>query len=229
MLRRVSALLLTLTTLVACSEAATVVEPPSGDAQFALLNALDPTESATITLDGASISLPASGTRASRSIPAGSHRVEARGATGTLMSAIDFTVGDGTRRSTVIARTGTGAISLLMTTDTASLPPVGGIKIRVIHAVDGVEPMKAWLRLEGAPMDSSAWFVTPFNRGVGTNPDFPGYAVRPPGIYLVTGTSLATGEVLVETSITMAAGQVWSAVLTRTSAGTLEFRPVREN
>ncbi|MEO5800379.1 MAG: hypothetical protein ABIZ70_06285 [Gemmatimonadales bacterium] len=213
--------------LAGCAES--VLAPTGGEAQFALLNALGADENTTLLLDGSTVSLPASGARSSRAIPAGAHRIEARGVGGNLMAALDFTVADGARRSTIIARSGPGAIALLMTTDTASLPPVGAAKVRVIHAVDGVEPMKAWLRLVGAPMDSSAGFVSPFLRGVGTNPEFPGYAVRGPGSYLVTGTSLATGEVLVEGTVPLAAGQVWSAVLGRTAAGALEFTMVREN
>ncbi|MES2305702.1 MAG: DUF4397 domain-containing protein [Gemmatimonadota bacterium] len=227
MKRPLFSLLVAATLLAGCAES--VLAPVGGEAQFALLNALGADESTTLSLDGATLSLPASGARSSRAIPAGTHRIEARGAAGNLVAALDFTVADGARRSTVIARSGPGAIALLMTTDTASLPPVGAAKVRVIHAVDGVEPMKAWLRLVGAPMDSSAGFVTPFIRGAGTNPEFPGYAVRGPGSYLVSGTSLATGEMLVEGTVQLSAGQVWSAVLARTAAGALEFKMVREN
>lgn len=207
----------------------TVLVPLGGEAQLAVLNALETGETPRLTLDGTSFLLPASGARSSQAIPVGSHRIEARGATGTLMAFLDFTVADGARRSAVIARSGLNAISLLMTTDTASLPPVGGAKLRVIHAVTGVEPMKAWLRLAGTPMDSSAGLLSPFVRGTGTNPEFPGYAVRGPGSYLVSGTSLATGQLLVEGTVQLAAGQVWSAVLAQTVAGNLEFRMVKEN
>lgn len=227
MARRIPFLLLATLLLGGCAES--VLPPVGGEAQFAMLNALGADETAVLMLDGSPMTLPASGARSSQAIPAGSHRIEARGTTGTLLAYLDFTVADGTRRSTVIARSGLDAISLLMTTDTASLPPAGGAKIRVIHAVVGVPPMKAWLRLAGTPMDSSAGFVSPFVRGTGTNPEFPGYAVRPPGNYLVTGTSLETGAVLVEQSVQLAAGQVWSAVLAQTTAGALEFRMVREN
>lgn len=226
--RRIPLLLLSLTLLAGCAES--VLTPAGGEGQLALLNAMDSDGSVTVLLDGSSLTLPANGARNSRSIPAGSHRMEARVASGTLMAALDFTVADGSRRSTVIARSGAaGAITLLMTTDTASLPPVGSAKIRLIHAVDGVEPMKAWLRLVGTAMDSGATFATPFNRGVGSNLDFPGYAVRGPGSYLVSGTSLASGALLVEGAVQLAAGQVWSAVLARNSAGVLEFQMVREN
>lgn len=228
MVRRIHAALFAAALLLTgCAES--VLPPVGGEAQLALLNALGSNESAQLILDGATLALPASGARTSQAIPAGNHRIEARGNTGTLLAYLDFTVADGTRRSAVIARSGLDAISLLMTTDTASLPPAGGAKIRVIHAVVGVEPMKAWLRPVGAAMDSSAGFVSPFLRGTGTNPEFPGYAVRSPGNYLVTGTSLATGAVLVEQSVQLAAGQVWSAVLAQTTAGALEFRMVREN
>ncbi|MES2124112.1 MAG: hypothetical protein V4503_05430 [Gemmatimonadota bacterium] len=223
---RISTLLVVTALAAACSSTASL--PDGGEAQFGLLNALAAGETATLSLDGTALALPASGARSTKAIPAGAHRLEARTSTGSLLGALDFTASEGSRSVTVVARSGPDALALLMTADTASVPPLGGSKIRVIHAADGVEPLKAWLRLAGTPMDSGAGFLSPFLRGAGSNPEFPGYAVRPPGSYLVTGTSLATGETLVENAVQLAANEVWSAILTRTTTGGLEFQMVRE-
>lgn len=214
--------------LVGCSDSPTV-DHPTGEGQLALLNALAPGEQVTLTLDGQPLTVPASGTRTSRSIAAGHHQIAIAGNDLSLTIPVDFTVPTNGKRSVVLARTAGATLGLLVTPDTAALPPNDAAKIRLVHAADGVVPAIGWLRLQGAPRDSAATFLTPFNRGTGENPEFPGYAVRPPGIYIVSATTLQGDLPLAETLVTIEAGQVWSAVLGRTADGGLEFRTVREH
>src|SRR5690348_18429201 len=69
MARRFPLLALAVLLFSACAESTLV--PIGGEAQFALLNALSTDESARLYLDGAPITLPASGARSSQAIPAG--------------------------------------------------------------------------------------------------------------------------------------------------------------
>lgn len=214
--------------LAACSDSPTV-DHPTGEGQLALLNALTPNDQVTLTLDGQPLTAPTSGTRSSRPISAGAHQIAVSGTDLSLTMPVDFTMPTNGRRSVVIARTAGATLSLLVTPDTAALPPNDAAKIRLVHAADGVDPAIGWLRLQGAPRDSAAAFIFPFTRGTGENPEFPGYGVRPPGTYIVSATTLTGDLPLTETFLTVEAGQVWSVILSRTSSGGLEWRAVREH
>lgn len=202
---------------------------PPGDAQLAVLNALTTSlaPSAILVLDGSQINLPTLGGRSSRAIASGAHRLELRNAA-TLLATADFVVSDGGKRSAVVGGGANGTISLLVAADTASLPPSDAAKIRVVNTVSGLGPLEALLHLTSAAPDSAAHFVSPFSYGVGTSGEFPGYAVRPPGTYRVAAVDPVSGDVVAEATVTIGAGQVFSAVLTSTLSGTVEFVVIRE-
>jgi hypothetical protein len=203
---------------------------PAGDAQLAVLNALEPGLVEALTLDGTAIALPASGTRTARVIPEGSHRIEARTAGGQVLSSASFTVAEGGRRTAILGGAAVGGTAALVVgADTASIPPNDAAKLRVVHTVQGVPALEAWLYPVGQPVDSSARLVSPFAYGVGATGLFPGYVVRPIGSYRIRVTSLATGAVAADQAIALGGGEVWSVVLTRESDGELRLVPIREN
>jgi hypothetical protein len=220
----------TLLALTACG----AVDPsgglPAGDAQLAVLNALEPGLVATLDLDGVALELPATGVRISRVIPAGSHRIEARAPGGQVLSSASFTVAEGGRRTAILGGAAVGGTAALVVgADTASIPPNDAAKLRVVHTVQGVPALEAWLYPVGEPVDSSARLVSPFDYGVGASGLFPGYVVRPIGSYRIRVTSLATGAVAADQPIALGGGEVWSVVLTRESDGELHLVPIREN
>ncbi len=203
---------------------------PAGDAQLAVLNALPDGAIATLALDDGTISIPATGTRISRVIPAGSHRLEARIEGGQVVASAQFVVAEGSRRTAIIGGSALGrAVSLVVGADTASAPLGDAIKVRVVHTVIGTPTLEAWMAPSGSAVDSSARLVSPFDYGVGLGGEFPGYVVRPPGTYHFKVTNLATGVTQAELLATMGAGQVWSVVLMRRADGELELVPIREN
>lgn len=203
---------------------------PAGDAQLAVINALPAGTVATLVLDDGAITLPPEGNRISRVIPAGSHRLEARAAGGRVLASANFAVAEGSRRTAILGGSVMGpVVSLVVGADTASLPLGDAAKVRVVHTVIGTPTLEAWLAPQGAVIDSSARLVSPFDYGVGLSGIFPGYVVRPPGTYRVRITNLATGAVQAEQSVAMAAGQVWSVVLTRQADGELELVAVQEH
>lgn len=203
---------------------------PAGDAQLAVINALPAGTVATLVLDDGAITLPPSGNRISRVIPAGSHRLEARAAGGRVMASANFAVAEGSRRTAIVGGSVIGpVVSLLVGADTASLPLGDAVKVRVVHSVTGTPTLEAWLAPQGAVVDSAARLVSPFDYGVGLSGVLPGYVVRPPGTYRVRITNLATGSIQAERLITMAPGQVWSAVLVRRTDGELELVAIQEH
>lgn len=220
--------------LVLLGTACGAVDPtgglPAGDAQLAVLNALEPGLVETLDLDGAPLGLPPTGTRISRVIAAGSHRLEARDAEGQVLSSAQFSVAEGGRRTAILGGAVVGGTaSLVVGADTASIPPRDAAKVRVVHTVPGVPALEAWLYPVGGAVDPSARLVSPFDYGVGTSGLFPGYVVRPVGQYRIRVTSLATGAVAADRAIVLAGSEVWSVVLTREGDGELRLVPIREN
>jgi hypothetical protein len=217
--------------LTACSDDALMgPEPGSGDAQLAILNALTLGDQAELRLDGTVMSMPSWGATVSAAIPSGTHRIELRSLiTRDLLASADFAVPAGSRRSAVIGGATGKSVVVLVAADTASLPPAGAAKVRLVHTVPKAPTYDAYLTLTGQAADSGSLFVHPFQFGVGQNPQFPGYAVRGPGTYHVILKIPGTGTVaLTSPGFAMAAGQVFSVVLAENAAGGLELRVVRE-
>jgi hypothetical protein len=212
--------------LVACSDSPTTAG--TGDATLSVLNALAPSDVATAMLDGAMFNLPSSGQSTGFPVSAGSHHLEARNPGGQVLASLDFSVAAGKHRTVVVAGSLTGSVSIVSALDTASIPPANAAKVRVVHTVPDAPPLNALLFLTGAAVDSSAAFVTPFRYRTGTDPEFPGYAVRPLGSYTVRVVTPGTNATVAETQVILGDGQLWSVVLVRNGAGALELRPVRE-
>ena len=215
--------------LGACMDEPIGPQQGTGDAQLAVLNALALGDQAQLRLDGVVMHMPPSGTTTSAAIPSGFHRLEVRSFTGDLLASADFAAPAGGRRSAVLSGATARNVSLLVVSDTASLPPAGAAKVRLVHTVPKAPIFDTYLFRAGQSADSGARFVSPFMFGVGVNPQFPGYAVRSPGNYTVQLTLPGTGQVMVQKGpITLGAGQVISVVLAENAAAELELRVVRE-
>jgi hypothetical protein len=204
---------------------------PPGDAQLAVLNALPAGSLATLVLDDETVvTIPAEGTRISRVIPAGAHRLEARKEGGHVVASAHFSVAEGSRRTAIIGGTaGSNVVTLLVGADTASLPTGDAVKVRVVHTVQGTPTLEAWLAPVANPLDPGARLWSPFSYGVGLSGEFPGYVVRGPGTYRIQVTNQATAAVQAELVKAFSAGEVWSLVLTRRTDGELELVPIREH
>lgn len=214
--------------IAACSATATGTTGGNADAALSVLNALQPTDAPTATLDGETILLPASGQSTGFPITSGEHRFEARSAGGQVLATLNFAAVSGSHRTVVVAGALSEGVSIVSTIDTASIPPANAAKIRVVHTVADAPPLNALLFPTGGAVDSAATFVTPFSFGTGTDPNFPGYAVRPLGSYTVRVVTPGTTAAVAETQVTLGDGQLWSVVLVRNASGALELRPVRE-
>lgn len=217
--------------MIACSDDGLMgPEQGTGDAQLSILNALTLGDQAQLTLDGTPMSMPSWGTTVSAAIAPGTHRIEVRSLLGSgLLASADFAVPAGSRRSAVIGGATGKSVVLLVASDTASLPPAGAAKVRLVHTVPKAPIYDSYLTVTGQAADSSALFVNPFMFGVGQNPQFPGYVVRGPGTYQVILKVPGSSTVaLTSPQFTMGAGQVFSVVLAENAAGGLELRVVRE-
>lgn len=201
---------------------------PPGDAQLAILNALPEGTVSALLLDDASLGVPSSGTRISRVVPAGTHRLEARADGGRILSSVQFSVPVGGRRTAILGGAVVGGGAVVIAADTASLPPPSQVKVRVINTVQGTPALEAWLSVAGVPVESGARLVSPLDYGVGDGGEFPGFVVRPPGNYRIGITALATGMVQVERTVSLGGGEVWSLILVRRATGELEVVPIRE-
>ena len=227
---RLSAILATML-LAACMDTGTMgPQQGSGDAQLAILNGLGTGDQAQLTLDGVVMGMPNWGTTTSTAIAPGSHRIEIRSfGSATLLASADFAVPAGERRSAVIGGATGKNVVVLVRADTASLPPVGAAKVRMVHTVPKAPIFDAYLTLVGLPADSSARIVAPFEYGSGLNAEFPGYVVRGPGTYQATLKLTGTTQVVLQSpTFSMAAGQVYSVIVSENAAGALEMRAVRE-
>lgn len=203
---------------------------PPADAQLAVLNALPEGSLTSLVLDDAAITLPAQGTRISRVIPAGAHRLEARRQGGSVVASAHFSVAEGGRRTAIVGgAAGSQAVTVLVGADTASLPSGDAVKVRVVHTVQGTPTLEAWLSPAGAPVNDGARLWSPFSYGVGLSGEFPGYVVRAPGSYRIRVTNQATAALQTELVHSFGAGQVWSVILTRRADGELELLPIREH
>lgn len=221
---------LALVALAGCSDSSTgPLGGSDGTGQLTMLNALAPATNATLTIDGANSSLPPSGHSGTAILTAGSHQLQLV-AGGAVLLSKTVTITSGTHRTGVLSGSSLSASLLINAIDTAAVPLSDAAKIRLVHTVPDAPSFDSYLFLTTQAADSSGRFVVPFNYGAGTDPQFPGYGVRPAGDYFVWLKAAGTDNVLVEGGpFTVAAGDVWSFVLVRNDAGTLEIRAVKEH
>jgi hypothetical protein len=217
-----------LVALAACSGAATVPIDHTG-AQLTVLNATSASDAVALKLDGASVTFPAAGAATSADVIAGSHRLDALGSGGQVLATTTFSV-SGTAHHTAVLSGNASVVSLLVSAiDTAQVPLVDAIKARVVHTVATAPAMDVYFFAGSAPTDSASRFITNFHYGTGTNPDFPGYAVRPPGAYYLWFKAAGTSTVLLQAGpIALSAGHVYSFVLADKAGGGMELRTVVE-
>ncbi len=214
----------------ACGEGDPTGGLPPGDAQLAVLNALPEGSLTSLVLDDESLTLPEPGSRISRVIPAGTHRIEARREGGRVVASAHFSVAEGGRRTAIIGGTAeSNVVTVLVGADTAALPRTDEVKVRVVHTVQGTPTLEATLEPVAAPTGQGSRLWSPFSYGVGLSGEFPGYVVRGPGAYRIQVTNQATNAVQTELIQDFGPGQVWSVVLTRRADGELALVPVREH
>jgi hypothetical protein len=202
---------------------------PPAEAQLSVLNALEPGVVGSLTLDGAGIGIPAVGSRIARVIPAGEHRVAVRSPEGQMLSTATFTVAEGGRRTAIIGGSAVGGTAVVVVgADTASAPVGNAAKLRLVHTVQGLPALEAWLFVPGQPTDASTRLVSPVDYGSGSTGLFPGYVERSSGNYQIRVTSLAAGALAAELDVSLRPGEVWSVVMTRGSDGELDLIPIQE-
>jgi hypothetical protein len=200
---------------LACSGNPAAPHDPTGSGQLAMLNALVAGDPATVKVDGNPMTLPPAGQSGTAQLAAGAHQLQV--------------IAGGGHRTAVLSGAAGHNVLLVTTLDTASVPVLDAAKMRLVHTVAGAPAMDAYLFAVGQADDSAARFVTPFVFGSGTDPQFPGYAVRPPGQYLVWLKAAGTDTVLLQAGpFTVNAGDVYSFVLAQNVAGELELRAVKE-
>lgn len=218
--------------MLALAAACGVTDPtgglPPADAQLAVLNALPEGTVAELILDDVAMTTPASGTRISRVVPAGDHRLEARAAGGRTLASVQFVMGAAGRRTVIIGGSIVGGAAMVVAVDTASLPVAGEVKIRVVNSVQGTPDLEVWLAPADGLIDASSRLVSPLAYGTDPRGGMPGYALRGPGSYRLLVTDLATGTTQAERVIAPASGEVWTVVLIRGPDGGLVLVPIEE-
>lgn len=214
---------------LACSGNPAAPHDPTGSGQLAMLNALVAGDPATVKVDGNPMTLPPAGQSGTAQLAAGAHQLQVIAGAGQVLTTAMITLTDGGHRTAVLSGAAGHNVLLVTTLDTASVPVLDAAKMRLVHTVAGAPAMDAYLFAVGQADDSAARFVTPFVFGSGTDPQFPGYAVRPPGQYLVWLKAAGTDTVLLQAGpFTVNAGDVYSFVLAQNVAGELELRAVKE-
>jgi len=214
---------------LACSGNPAAPHDPTGSGQLAMLNALVAGDPATVKVDGNPMTLPPAGQSGTAQLAAGAHQLQVIAGGGQVLTTAMITLTDGGHRTAVLSGAAGHNVLLVTTLDTASVPVLDAAKMRLVHTVAGAPAMDAYLFAVGQADDSAARFVTPFVFGSGTDPQFPGYAVRPPGQYLVWLNAAGTDTVLLQAGpFTVNAGDVYSFVLAQNVAGELELRAVKE-
>lgn len=194
-----------------------------------MFNVLDDGEPVTLRLDGRSLPLPASGLKVSEVVTTGQHRIDVNTSNGLLSASRQFTVVEAASYAILVARPSPGTVSLTVIRDSAALPPPTEIKVRVMNLTNGVEPLRAWLRVNGDAREPDTEIAPTFAAGYGTDSDFAGYLMRAPGVYVVTVTAADGATVRAENFKHLAGGHVWNAVMVRTAAGEREVRLFRDS
>lgn len=202
---------------------------PAGDAQLAILNALPTGTVAELSIDEQTLPVPGSGTRISRVIPAGSHRLVARGASGHTISSIELITPVGGRRTVILGGSVNGGGVMLVAADTASIPTAGTAKLRVINTVVAASQLEAKVSRADLPVDPNADLLSPFPYGTTIEGELPDFLTRSPGSFVVSVRDLATGTLQASTIVPVAAGEIWSVVLIRLVDGELKLVPIRES
>jgi hypothetical protein len=231
MVHRSALLSLTLLTVLACSESPAAPHVgASGAGQLTMLNALGAGDPATLHLDGTAVTLPPAGESGTAILAAGAHQLQAIATGGQVLASATFTLTDGAHRTAVISGAAGHNVLLVTTLDTAAVPVLDAVKLRVVHTVAGAPAMDVYLSQVGHAADSTSRLVTNLQYGTGTDARFPGYAIRPAGQYVITLTATGTSTVLLQSgSLTLNAGDVDSFVLAQNAAGELELRTVKEH
>jgi hypothetical protein len=207
------------------------VNNPGPDvASLAVLNAFPAGSGTVMTLDGASLALPASGSSTLASLTAGPHQLSAMSTAGATLASASFVLAAGDHRTAVLSGNAVHAVLLVTALDTAVIPVADGIKVRVVHTAPDAPGMDAYLFKTTEAADSASLFVTGFRYGSGTDPRFPGYGVRPPGTYDVWFKAAGTDQVLAQiNNINLTAGGVYSVILAEDASGALQVRLVTEH
>ena len=227
--RSIIAVLGLLAAAAACSDNPNLPQTGGNNGTLVLLNALSSGAAPTLRIDGNVVALPAAGTSGSSALDAGVHQFQVLNGSQVLATKTISIDANG-HRTAVLSGTMSQALLLVNTLDTAVVPMTDAAKVRLVHTVPDAPSTDAYLFLTSQAADSGTRFVVPFNYGTGTDPNFPGFGVRPPGQYLVWLKAAGTNTVLVQGGpFTLAAGDVWSFVLARNDAGSLEIRAVKEH
>jgi len=227
--RNTFALLGVLAAVAACSDNPNLPQTGGSTGKLVLLNALAAGATPTLRVDGNVVALPSTGTSATTDLDAGSHQLQVfNGAQVLTTKTISIT--PNTHRTAVLSGTMSAALLLVNTLDTAVVPLTDAVKIRMVHTVPDAPSTDAYVFLTSQAADSGTRFVFPFTYGTGTDANFPGFGVRPPGQYMVWLKASGTNTVLVQAGpFTLNAGDVYSFVLARNDAGNLEIRSVKEH
>lgn len=230
-MHRLPLLSLALFVMLGCSENPAAPHPgASGAGQLALLNALGAGDPASLKVDGDAMTLPPPGQSGTAELSAGAHQLQVVASGGQVLANITFTLTDGGHRTAVLSGAAGHHVLLVTTPDTAAVPVLDAAKMRVVHTVATAPAMDVYLFTVGHAADSAARFVSNFHFGTGADPQFPGYAIRPPGQYLVWLKAAGTDIVLLQAGpLTLNAGDVYSFVLAQNAAGDLELRAVKEH
>ena len=223
------ALIGVLAAAAACSDNPNVPQSGGNTGKLVLLNALPAGTAPTLRVDGSDVTLPRAGTSGTTELDSGSHQLQVFNGS-QLLAAKTITISTNTHRTAVLSGTMAAALLLVNTLDTAVVPLTDAVKLRLVHTVADAPSTDAYVFLTSQAADSSTRFVFPFTYGVGTDANFPGFGVRPPGQYLVWLKASGTNTVLVQAGpFTLNAGDVYSFVLARNAAGALEIRSVKEH
>jgi hypothetical protein len=219
----------TLMGVAACSDNPGLPQQGTGNAHLAVLNALPAGTAASLRLDGTALTLPAPGSAGTAAITSGTHRLDAVDAAGAVAATASFSIADGDHRTAVLSGNSAHAVLLVTAIDTASVPVVDGVKLRVVHSAPDAPAMDAYVFEVGHAADSAALFVTNFRYGSGSDPQFPGFAIRPPATYDVWLKATGTDNVLAQVNnVALAAGHVYSFVLSEDVSGALQLRLVQD-
>ena len=209
----------------ACSKDPVSTEHGSGSAQLSVIQALGPSDVVNVLIDGGRYQPPLAG---DQEITTGAHHIAVLSTGGSVLASADFTAAANSHHTALIAGSLSSSISMGVTADSAPVPLPDAAKIRVVHMAQGAPALDAYLFKTGVAPDSESKFVSPFNFGTGSDPEFPGYGVRSPGNYTVMVAAPGSTTPLAQTTVTLANTDVWSVVLTWSAPGTLSLKAIKE-
>jgi hypothetical protein len=202
-------------TLAGCDNRVAAPRPQSEQARLRLVHGAAESSALNLSVDGTPIvqGLASTGISPYVKLNEGNHQLAVT-LTGSGQQLIQRSVMlDGGKDYSFLVSGSLSSPEGMLASDTARVPIPGKVKIRVLHAARGAQPLDVYLTPPGQDLATANTLIEPFEFGADTT-EFPGFAERDPGPWEVRFTDDGTLNVVLDTGpFSTLGGQLITVVL----------------